>query len=66
MTEKYIRYMTKKTAPTEYIGVSKSSGNDILLPNFRVDKKFFLHRMIERKMLFLSMLFDRGSINLLI
>jgi len=41
-----------------YIGVSKSSGNDILVPHIKLDKSFFLHRMIEKKMLYLSMLFD--------
>ena len=44
-----------------YIGVSKSSGNDILLPHIEVDKNCFLHRMIERKKFFLSMLFDHTS-----
>jgi hypothetical protein len=42
----------------KYIGVSKSSGNDISVPHNKLDKNFFLHRMIEKKMLYLSMLFD--------
>jgi len=50
----------------KYIGVSKSSGNDILVPHIKLDKSFFLHRMIEKKMLFLSMQFDHTSTNIIL
>ena len=49
------------SADSNYIGVSKSSGNDILVSLSKLDKSFFLHRMIEKKILFLSMLFDHTS-----
>jgi len=49
----------------KYLGVSKSSDSDSLLLHSMIDKTFFLYRMIEKKILFLSMLFDRTSIDII-
>jgi hypothetical protein len=48
-----------------YLGVSKSSSNDILVSRSKLDKSFFLHRMIEKKMLLLSILFDHTLIDII-
>jgi hypothetical protein len=58
--------MSKHFPKTDtYLGVSKSSSNDILVSRSKLDKSFFLHRMIEKKMLLLSILFDHTLIDII-
>lgn len=45
----------------KYLGQSKSSESDILIPHSTLRKPFFLDGLIEKTMLFLSVLFDRYS-----
>jgi len=48
-----------------YLGHTKSSGNDTFLPYIRLKEIFFLYRLIEKKKLYLSMLFDHTSTSII-
>jgi hypothetical protein len=52
---------TKENETYYYLGQSKSSESDILIRHSTLRKPFFLDGLIEKTMLFLSVLFDRYS-----
>ena len=49
-----------------YLGLSKSSGEGAFFSYIKLEKMFFYYQQIERLSLYLSMLFDRYSTNVII
>jgi hypothetical protein len=49
-----------------YLRHTKSSGSDTLFPYSTLKETFFLYSLIENKKLYLSMLFDHTSHNIMV
>jgi hypothetical protein len=56
----------KSPEARKYLGHTKSSGSDTFLFYNRLQKIFFLYSLIEKRTLYLSMLFDHTSNNIMI
>jgi hypothetical protein len=56
----------KYSSSSKYLGQSKSSVVTILFPYRKLKEIFFFHIVIEKRMLYFSMLFDHTSTNIII